>query len=255
MAGNGVSKAKDRHKGRGGDAPHPAVLQGPRPDAVRGVQHQGGHGRLEPEEDPGHQRHIAKAQVDPAQGDQDEQRGQHEQRTGHDPPGPLPEIPCSAWSLLNRTLVFISGTMDARGMRQWNSINRSVKKGSKALYILVPHLVKHAEDDRDVNQSRLLGFGVCPVFKVEDTQGEPLEYQNIEVPDLPLMDRALDWGISIKAVPGNYRYFGYYSSGRKEITLATSQECVLFPRTGSCRSPYYKGKPPTWAGPLTGNCG
>jgi len=40
---------------------------------------------------------------------------------------PIPEIPCSAWSLLNRTLVFISGTMDARGIRQWNSINRSVK--------------------------------------------------------------------------------------------------------------------------------
>jgi hypothetical protein len=100
-----------------------------------------------------------------------------------------------------------------------------VKKGSKALYILVPH-VKHVEDDRDDNQSRLLGFGVCPVFRVEDTQGEPLEYKNIEVLDLPLMDRALDWGISIKAVPGNYRYFGYYSSGRKEIALATSQESM-----------------------------
>jgi hypothetical protein len=141
---------------------------------------------------------------------------------------PIPEIPCSAWSLLNRTLVFISGTMDARGIRQWNSINRSVKKGSKALYILVPHLVKHAEDDRDENQSRLLGFGVCPVFRVEDTQGEPLEYQNIELPEFPLMDRARDWGICIKAVPGNYRYFGYYSSGRKEIAIATSQECVFF---------------------------
>ena len=140
---------------------------------------------------------------------------------------PIPEIPCSAWSLLNRTLVFISGSMDARGFRQWNSINRSIKKGSKALYILVPY-VKNIEADRDDTQSRLLGFGVCPVFRVEDTLGEPLEYQNIEVPELPLMDRALDWGISIKAVPGNYRYFGYYSSGRKEIALATSQECVFF---------------------------
>ena len=140
---------------------------------------------------------------------------------------PIPEIPCAAWSLLNRTLVFLSGTMDARGIRQWNSINRSIKKGSKALYILVPY-VKNIEADRDDNQSRLLGFGVCPVFRVEDTHGEPLEYQNIEVPELPFMDRARDWGISIKAVPGNYRYFGYYSSGRKEISLATSQETVFF---------------------------
>lgn len=140
---------------------------------------------------------------------------------------PIPDIPCANWSLLNRTLVFLSGTMDARGIRQWNSVNRYVRKGTKALYILVPYL-KHVEDDLGENQSKLLGFGVSPVFRVEDTKGEPLEYQNLEVPDLPLMDRARDWGISIKAIPGNYRYYGYYSSGRKEIALATSQECVFF---------------------------
>ncbi|MEI7590530.1 MAG: antirestriction protein [Deltaproteobacteria bacterium] len=141
---------------------------------------------------------------------------------------PIPNIPCSAWSFLNRTLVFLSGTMDARGMRQWNSVNRNVKKGSKALYILVPYM-KNVEDDLvGDTQFKPLGFGVCPVFKVEDTLGEPLEYQNIELPEFPLMDRARDWGICIKAVPGNYRYYGYYSSGRKEIALATSQECVFF---------------------------
>ena len=155
---------------------------------------------------------------------------------------PIPDIPCCVWSLLNRTLVFISGTMDARGIRQWNSINRSVKKGSKALYILVPYVVKKTDDDREDNQSRLLGFGVCPVFRVEDTQGEPLEYQNIEVPELPFMDRARDWGISIKAAPGNYRYFGYYSSGRKEIALSTSQEVVFFHELAHAGHHILKGK-------------
>jgi len=155
---------------------------------------------------------------------------------------PIPEIPCSAWSLLNRTLVFLSGSMDARGFKQWNSVNRYVKKGSKALYILVPYLVKKTEDDRDDNQSRLLGFGVCPVFRVEDTDGEPLEYPNIELPEFPLMDRARDWGISIKAVPGNYRYFGYYSSGRKEIALATNQECVFFHELAHAGHHIIKGK-------------
>ncbi len=140
---------------------------------------------------------------------------------------PIPEIPCANWSLLNRTLVFLSGTMDARGIRQWNSVNRSVKKGTKALYILVPYM-KHVEDDLGENQAKLLGFGVSPVFRVEDTDGEPLEYENLEVPEFPLMDRASDWGISVKAVPGNYRYFGYYSSGRQEIALATNQEVVFF---------------------------
>jgi hypothetical protein len=32
---------------------------------------------------------------------------------------PIPNIPASKWSLLNRTLMFISGTSDARGFRQW----------------------------------------------------------------------------------------------------------------------------------------
>ncbi len=48
---------------------------------------------------------------------------------------PIPKIPCSKWSMLNRTLVFISGTMDARGIRQWNSVNRFIKKSTKALYV------------------------------------------------------------------------------------------------------------------------
>jgi hypothetical protein len=155
---------------------------------------------------------------------------------------PIPEIPCSAWSLLNRTLVFLSGSMDARGFKQWKSVNRYVKKNSKALYILVPYLVKKVEEDREDNQSRLLGFGVCPVFRVEDTDGEPLEYQDMQLPEFPLMDRARDWGISIKAVPGNYRYFGYYSSGRKEIALATNQECVFFHELAHAGHHIIKGK-------------
>ena len=141
---------------------------------------------------------------------------------------PIPNLPCSNWSLINRTLVFLSGSMDARGIKQWNSVNRFVKPGSKAIYILVPY-IRSVEDDLGENQHRLLGFGVAPVFRVEDTEGgEPLGYENISVPDLPLMDRVHEWGISIKAVPGNYKYYGFYAPGRKEISIATSQEVVFF---------------------------
>ena len=140
---------------------------------------------------------------------------------------PVPAIPCSNWSLLNRIITFINCSKDARGIRQWNSVNRYVKKGTKAIYILVP-FIRNVEDDLGENQHRLLGFGVAPVFRVEDTEGEPLEYENISVPDLPLMDIAHQWGISVKAVPGNYQYYGFYAPGRKEIALATSQECVFF---------------------------
>ncbi|MEA1946316.1 MAG: antirestriction protein [Thermodesulfobacteriota bacterium] len=138
---------------------------------------------------------------------------------------PFPEVPSAKWSLLNRTLMFLNCSMDARDIRQWNKVRRFVKKGSKAFYILVPY-IKKVEDDGAEKQV-LIGFGTKAVFRVEDTDGEPLEYENIELPRFPLIDRARGWGISIKAIPGNYRYYGLYSSERKEITLASESECVF----------------------------
>ena len=140
---------------------------------------------------------------------------------------PFPEVPSAKWSLTNRTLMFLSGTMDARGIRQWNAVNRRVNRGTKAFYILVPYM-KHIEDDLGEQRHKLMGFGVCPVFRVEDTDGEPLEYENIKVPDFPLIDRAKQFGVSVKAVPGNFNYFGYYAPGQKVIAVATAAESVFF---------------------------
>ena len=139
---------------------------------------------------------------------------------------PIPNLPCSKWSLLNRTLVFLHGTRDARGYRQWRQVDRFVKKGSKAIYILVPFIKKVDDDGQE--KMKLYGFGCRPVFRVEDTEGEPLEYENIELPEFPLIQRAQEWGISVKAIPGNYRYRGYYSFESKEIALATPEEKVFF---------------------------
>lgn len=141
---------------------------------------------------------------------------------------PIPNIPASRWSLLNRTLMFISGTSDARGFNQWKQANRYVKKGSKAITILAPRFIMEKTEDEEEKKAVLVGFLAVPVFRVEDTDGEPLDYQKIELPELPLIEVAKDWGISIKAIPGNYRYFGYFSQDRKEIALATKEESVFF---------------------------
>src|ERR1700759_3921205 len=47
-------------------------------------------------------------------------------------------VPCRAWSWNNQLLCILQGTQDARGMKQWNTVNRFVRKGSKAFHILVP---------------------------------------------------------------------------------------------------------------------
>ena len=154
---------------------------------------------------------------------------------------PIPDIPCSKWSLINRTLVFLSGSYDARGIKQWNRVRRYVKKNTKAFYILVP-FIKEIEDDLGENKHKLLGFGLSPVFRVEDTEGEPQEYEEMKIPDMPFIDRAQEWGISIRAVPGNYQYYGFYSPDRKEIALATSQECVFFHELAHAGHQIIKGK-------------
>jgi antirestriction protein ArdC len=141
---------------------------------------------------------------------------------------PIPNTPSSKWSLLNRTLMFIYGTSDARGFRQWKEAGRYVKKGSKSFTILAPRFVKKQDEDEEETEPILAGFLPVPVFRVEDTEGEALDYQEIELPGLPLMEVAQEWGISVKAVPGNYHYSGYFSQDRKEIGLASKEETVFF---------------------------
>ncbi len=141
---------------------------------------------------------------------------------------PAANVPSSKWSFLNRTLMFLSGTGDARGFRQWQEAKRKVRKGAKAIYILVPCLKKQVNEETGEETVALRGFKPSPVFTVEDTEGEKLDYQLLELPEIPLMDRARQWGLSVKAIPGNYRYYGYYSSNRKEIVLASPEEKVFF---------------------------
>ena len=141
---------------------------------------------------------------------------------------PVPDIPSSKWSFTNRLLMFLAGTGDARGFRQWKAANRWVKKGARAIYILVPCMRKEIDAVTGEEKEVLSYFKPSPVFMYEDTEGEPLDYEEIDLPDLPLMRRAAEWGISVKAIPGNYRYRGYYSQERNEIALATPEEKVFF---------------------------
>ena len=140
---------------------------------------------------------------------------------------PAANMPSSNWSLLNRILILLSETQDARGFRQWKEVDRHVIKGAKAIHILVPKIMKLENDEGD-EEERLAGFMARPVFRIEDTEGEKVEYEKIELPNLSLMERAKEWGISVKTIPGNPTYYGYFSSERKEIALASKEETVFF---------------------------
>ncbi len=120
----------------------------------------------------------------------------------------------------------MTGTCDARGYVQWKMVGRKVKRGSKCFYILAPCIrkIEHEEEEK----YKITGFLAIPVFRVEDTVGEPLDYQNIQLPDLPLIDVANKWNIKVKAIPGNYKCLGFFRHYKQEIGLASKEEVVFF---------------------------
>ena len=137
---------------------------------------------------------------------------------------PTVNIPCNHWSLMNMLLVLLHHTKDGRGFRQWKEAKRHVKKGSKSFQILVPCFKKQEGEE----EKGLAYFTTGNVFKVEDTDGEPLDYEQLVLPDLPLLDRAREWGLEVKAVGGNSIAYGYYQPTSKIIGLATPQEKTFF---------------------------
>ena len=62
---------------------------------------------------------------------------------------PFPNLPSSNWSMLNRTAMFISGTMDARGFRQWQKGGREdlVTKEKFGLEIIMSYLPEQIGED------------------------------------------------------------------------------------------------------------
>lgn len=154
---------------------------------------------------------------------------------------PIPNIPSAKWSLMNHLIMFFSGTTDARGYRQWLEVNRHVKKGAKSFNILVP-CFKKQKDTQDNEVVALIGFTSGSVFRLEDTDGELLDYQKLVLPELPLIEKAKEWGISVNAVPGNFQHYGYYNPDKKIIALATPEEKTFFHELCHCADEKIKGK-------------
>lgn len=148
---------------------------------------------------------------------------------------PRDDRPCGKWSFLNRWIVLRAKTEDARGYRQWSQIGRQVKNGVKALYILVPLLVEKKVKDKngaDKIDKILIGFKRFPVFRVEDTEGEPVNYPDWTPKQMPpLMNVAKTWGLDVKWGPNFFQpdgTLGTFSAQTGEIHLMSQDVNVFF---------------------------
>lgn len=143
----------------------------------------------------------------------------------------VPGVPSEKWSLNNQIVQAIFGTADARGYRQWQSVGRHVRKGAKAIHILIPKTVMVETDEKDgdgkpITKPRLVGFGAAPVFRVEDTDGKPLpRYEPPNPP--PLLGLAKHNGIHVEYRNSTHGEEGSFSPTTKELSLSVEAPDVF----------------------------
>jgi hypothetical protein len=150
-----------------------------------------------------------------------------------------PAAPSAAWSFNNQLLMmWVGDTLDARGMKQWSAVGRRVKKGSKATYILAPLMKRWKEKDAQgetVERGFCYGFKAIPVFRVEDTEGDPLvsgnpeDYEPATLP--PLAHVADAFGVSVTYGPHfgqDFRGTYGWGDGRRRIELLTHDQRTWF---------------------------
>ncbi len=139
------------------------------------------------------------------------------------------DIPADKWSFLNRVLMYLNDTEDARGFRQWQQVGRYVKKGSKAFYIIAPvtkkiTAEKTLESGEIVKQEKqvLAGFKGIPVFRIEDTDGAPMIREEFQV-NIPyeFNDIIKELGLKVQPVRFCGSSYGSYNLINKEIRLAS----------------------------------
>ena len=142
-------------------------------------------------------------------------------------------VPSDSWSLGNRLLMGAQATSDARGFRQWGEVGRHVKKGSKAIHIFAPLTKKIKEKDdvtgEETERFIIVGFKPIPVFRLEDTEGEPLPTFDYTPKNYPsFFDVAEKLGVKVEYKALRSDYYGRYTSGQGKIQLCSEDAVVYY---------------------------
>lgn len=138
-------------------------------------------------------------------------------------------LPSDKWSITNRIIMHVIGdTEDARGYKQWQSVGRQVKRGSKAFDIIAPLTKKKHNDETGEDEVIVFGYRSVPVFRLEDTDGAEIptvDYTPDELP--PFLDVAEKMGIKVRWKPAYIPAYGYYRLNDKSITLCSQDYGVM----------------------------
>lgn len=64
---------------------------------------------------------------------------------------------------------------------QWKKLERSVKKGSKAIRVLAPRFKREHDENSGTDEQKLIGFISVPVFDVSQTEGKELPIEKVKL--------------------------------------------------------------------------
>lgn len=140
------------------------------------------------------------------------------------------DAPCRKWSVSNFLLMRQQRSGDARGFNQWKAVNRNVKKGAKAIYILAPIMIKIEKENKETGEKEDLclnrGFRLLPVFSYADTEGEPLPgAPDISGWNVTRLCEAL--GVEVSVTPSANGEAGAYDPNTKKIRISIDNPQTL----------------------------
>ena len=136
------------------------------------------------------------------------------------------------------TMLLLAQCPDATrvaGFKTWLKLNRAVRKGEKAIWILAPRFYKPktsateltttADDNQDDENEGRVYFRLMPVFDLSQTEGEPLPslLQKLQGDDGGLFQRAKTWAeawgcpVTVEAFEGKAN--GFYEPDRHAVTV------------------------------------
>jgi len=130
------------------------------------------------------------------------------------------------YSFYNQMILMFHKCSQVAGYKRWQELGRSVKKGSKAVWILAPAYykkkvtVKNEEGEEEEEEVRKLYFRSVPVFDISDTEGEEIERgltTRSKVNFSEAKEAAEKLGFSIRMKPLEIAIGGYIKE--KAITL------------------------------------
>lgn len=113
------------------------------------------------------------------------------------------------YSYNNQFILALSGASQVAGFRKWLELGRKVKKGSKAIWILAPVVVKKKKEDKktgkEKDQKIIVGFRSVPVFDISQTEGEEIKKNmttksDIKIDDLKKVAEILGYTINSEAL-------------------------------------------------------